>query len=89
LDRGFYLSASANITRPAKAKLREVFRRCPPERLLVETDAPDMPPWPRKSERHYPWELPVTLGALAETLGLSLEETDRLTTQNAMGLFLR
>ena len=87
LDRGFYLSACANLTYPAKARLREVFRWTPRERLLVETDAPDIPPWTRRGGVHRPQDLPVTVAALAEALGIAAEAAAELTEENARRLF--
>lgn len=89
LDLGFHVSICANITRPTKSGLVEVVRKIPAERLLVETDAPDMPPQFKKGETHYPWELGHTVRALAEALGRSAEEVGELTARNAIALFGR
>lgn len=87
LDRGFHLSACAVLTYPNAGAVREVFRWAPRERILVETDAPDIPPWPRKGQVHRPEDLPVTVAALAEALGVSTEEAAELTDENARRLF--
>lgn len=89
LDMGFHLSICANITRPTKSGLTEVVRRIPRERLLVETDAPDMPPHFKKGETHYPWELGYTVQALAGALGAAPAEVAEFTAQNAVALFGR
>jgi len=89
LDRGFYLSACASVTYPGKERLREVLRWAPRDRLLVETDAPDIPPWTRRGEVHHPWDLPVTVAALAEALGVRSEAAAELTQENANRLFAR
>jgi TatD DNase family protein len=44
LDLGAYFSISGHFAHARKAKQRETFRAVPLDRLLVETDAPDMPP---------------------------------------------
>jgi TatD DNase family protein len=41
-DLGGYFSFSGYFAHPRKAKQQEVFRRIPIERLLLETDAPDL-----------------------------------------------
>lgn len=87
LDRGFFLSASSVLTFPNAGALRDLFRWAPRDRLLVETDAPDLPPWPRRERPHRPEHLPVTVAALAHALGLSPEETAELTEANARRLF--
>lgn len=87
LDRGCHLSACANITRPNKSALRKALKKVPEDRLLIETDAPDMPPWEKRGQTHHPWELPLTLAALAEIRGEKPEETAAYTTRNAEKLF--
>ena len=76
------------LTRPSAHGIREVFRWAPRDRLLVETDAPDIPPWSRRGELHRPGDLPLTVAALAEALGAPVEEVAELTEANARALFL-
>jgi TatD DNase family protein len=87
LDRGYSLSAAANLTYPRKAALRELFRRLPAVRILVETDAPDIPPWTRRGEVHNPWDLPVVVAALAAARGECPEAVAEATEANARRLF--
>ena len=49
---GAYFSFSAYFLHPRKAAAREVFRHLPADRLLVETDAPDMAPPPERARFH-------------------------------------
>lgn len=77
---------------------REVFRHIPAERLLVETDAPDMPP-PDEYNRHplppdadgrapnHPANLAVTYEELARLRALPLEALARLVEENFQRLF--
>lgn len=46
--RGAYFSFNGSMLEERKAARREIFRHIPLERLLVETDAPDMPPPPER-----------------------------------------
>jgi TatD DNase family protein len=87
LDAGFYLSACANITYPRKARLREVFACAPRDRVVVETDAPDIPPWERRGQVHRPWDLPRVVSALAEVWKESPERAAEITEENARRLF--
>jgi TatD DNase family protein len=71
--------------------LRELVRRIPAQRLLLETDAPyllprDLEPKPR-SRRNEPRYLPHVLGAVAAARGEPAAEVALRTTQNALGLF--
>lgn len=56
--QGAYFSFNGAHLHPAKTARREIFRAVPLERLLVETDAPAMPPPPE----HAPWSLPPAPG---------------------------
>jgi TatD DNase family protein len=58
----------------------------PRDRLLLETDAPDQTPRPRRG-RNEPAHLPLVAGALAAAIGASVEEVDALTSANARALF--
>jgi TatD DNase family protein len=71
--------------------LRELVRRIPAERLLLETDAPyllprDLDPKPR-SRRNEPRYLPHVLAAVAEARGEPAAEVALATTRNALRLF--
>lgn len=87
LDAGFFISAAAILTYPAKRGLLEVFAKLPRDRVVVETDAPDLPPRQRRGETHNPWDLPLTVKALADAWGESAEKTAELTEENARKVF--
>jgi len=71
--------------------LREIVSQIPPDRIMVETDAPyllprDLSPRPR-SRRNEPLYLPHVLRAVAAAMGIGAEELAALTTQNARRFF--
>jgi TatD DNase family protein len=51
LDRGAYFSFSTYFLHERKAAQREIFLRLPADRILVETDAPDLAPPPECNPR--------------------------------------
>jgi TatD DNase family protein len=89
LGLGFYLSFAGLITRPSRAALREVVKRCPADRLLLETDSPYGNAHKRMGVPNRPAYLLDTAEVVAELRGLELRELDDLETANAMSLFTR
>jgi TatD DNase family protein len=84
LDAGHLLGFTGPITYKKSDDLREVVRRTPMDRLLVETDAPYLSPEPmRKHKVNEPaWVMHVAAG-VAAVKGIAIEEVDRLTSENA------
>jgi TatD DNase family protein len=89
LDLGFFISASGIATFKKSEALRDVFRRVPLDRLLVETDAPYLAPVPHRGRRNEPAFVLHTAAMLAELKGVSAEELARATSDNFFGLFTR
>lgn len=87
LDIGFYISFAGPLTYKKNDSLREAFRACPEERLLLETDAPFLPPQSQRGKRNEPSFLLETARLGAELRKMPLEELGRVTTENAKRLF--
>ncbi len=87
LDLGFFLSFSGVLTFPKAEPLRQVARRLPLDRLLVETDCPYLAPQPWRGKRNEPAYVTATAETLAQLHGLSLEEAARRTWQNTLTAF--
>ncbi len=85
---GAYFSFSGHFLHPRKAALLEVFRQLPADRILLETDAPDMRPpdeiitHPLPDHRNHPANLPAIGNALAKALGMSGEALAETTREN-------
>jgi TatD DNase family protein len=47
VKNGAYFSFSGYFLQPRKVRVQDTFRKLPRERVLIETDAPDMPPPPQ------------------------------------------
>ncbi len=67
---GAYFSFSGHFLHPRKEKVRAVFQNLPADRILVETDAPDMPP-PGEGKINHPKNLRVISSQLASLTGIS------------------
>jgi len=89
LDLGFHLSFGGVLTFPKAEPVREAARLTPPDRLLVETDAPYLAPVPHRGKRNEPAFLVDTVRKLAEIRGTSPEEMAAVTTRNFERLCLR
>ena len=87
LDLGFYLSFAGPLTYPRSHDLREAAAFAPAERILVETDAPFLPPQGLRGKRNEPAYIVHTLQKLAEIRGVPFEEMGRQTAANGYQLF--
>ena len=89
IELGFYISLSGITTFKTAEGLRDIARRVPPERLLVETDAPFLAPIPHRGKRNEPAFVAETAAVVAGLHGLSAEALAELTTDNFFRLFTR
>jgi TatD DNase family protein len=86
LEMGFYLAFGGYIGYP-NSRLAEIIKTIPEDRLLVETDAPYLPPQKFRGQRNEPAYIRFTLEKMAEIRGTTAEEVGKQTTENAMRLF--
>jgi TatD DNase family protein len=68
-DYGWYVSVAGTSTFKNADALREALEVVPRHLLLIETDAPYLTPMPYRGQPNSPYLIPVTLRALAATLG--------------------
>jgi len=87
LDLGFYLSFTGIITFKNADALRDVVRRVPLEKLLIETDSPYLTPVPYRGKRNEPAFVRFVAETVAALKGIALDEVGRVTTQNTRALF--
>jgi TatD DNase family protein len=87
LEMGFYISFSGIVTFRNAEPLREVARRVPLPRLLVETDAPYLTPVPYRGKSNQPAYVRYVAEQIAVLRGMPLEEIARATTENFFRLF--
>lgn len=87
LDLGFYISFSGILTFNNAAQVRDVARRVPSERLLVETDAPYLAPVPHRGKPNEPAYVSYVAARLAELRNVGVDEITAVTTANFFRLF--
>lgn len=87
LDLGFHISVAGPVTFPNARRLREVVRRVPLDRLVLETDAPYLAPQEFRGRRNEPAYLRFTARRVAELLGVDYDRFCESTTRNAAALF--
>jgi TatD DNase family protein len=87
VDLGFHLSFGGIVTFPKAVDVQEAARYVPPDRLLIETDAPYLAPVPHRGKRNEPAFVVQTARKLADLRGVSTEEIARLTSANFRELF--
>ena len=86
VDLGFYLGIGGVLTYK-KTSLPEVVKQLPLDRLILETDAPFLPPVPYRGKRNESAYLFETAVKLAAILEIELDKLAEITTQNANELF--
>lgn len=87
LDLGFKLGIGGMVTFERSRKIRRLAAELPLSALVLETDAPDMPPAAHQHRRNSPEYLPEILEALARVRGQDADTVAEQTTNNARELF--
>jgi TatD DNase family protein len=80
---GFKLGFGGAMTFPRASRIRELAATLPLDAIVLETDAPDIPPEWRVGSRNTPDQLPRIARTLAGLRGIALEEVAEVTTRNA------
>ncbi len=86
LELGFYLGIGGPLTYK-KSTLPDVFRDVPLDRIVLETDAPYLPPVPHRGQRNESAYIPLVAQKLAEIKQISIEEIARVTSENAFNVY--
>ncbi|MDF2187308.1 TatD family hydrolase [Paraflavitalea sp. CAU 1676] len=86
IDAGLYLGIGGVLTYK-KSPLPEALAGIPLEAMVLETDAPYLPPVPFRGKRNESSYLKYIIEKLAEVKGVSKEEVAKITTANAQKIF--
>ncbi|QSX32172.1 TatD family hydrolase [Shewanella avicenniae] len=87
MDIGFYISISGIVTFRNADALRDVVKKIPKERLLVETDSPFLAPVPHRGKENQPAFVKDVARFVAELRGESFDELAAYTTDNFFNCF--
>jgi TatD DNase family protein len=87
IERGAALSFSGIVTFKNAEDVRGAAALCPPDRLLVETDAPFLAPVPHRGQPNQPAWVPLVGAGLAQVRGCLVAEVEALTWENAANWF--
>ena len=86
VSMGGYFSFSANILKNHHKKMRQAAATVPLDRVLLESDAPDMPP-PQFYPRNEPAVLSEVLAELARLRGMPIDELAAVIVENEAAFF--
>ncbi|OIQ86100.1 putative deoxyribonuclease YcfH [mine drainage metagenome] len=84
---GFYISFSGIVTFKNASLLKDVARRMPLDRMLVETDSPYLAPIPYRGKINQPAYVRYVAQSVADLRGMPLEDLADATTRNFFQLF--
>lgn len=87
LDLGFHISISGIVTFKNAQAVKDVARRVPLDRLLVETDSPYLAPVPFRGKLNQPAYVRHVAEEIAALRGLPVEAVAAATTDNFFRLF--
>ena len=87
LDMGFHISFSGIVTFKNAKELKEVARRVPLDRMLVETDAPFLAPVPHRGRTNQPGFVRHVAEEISRLREISLDEVCNTTSANFGRLF--
>lgn len=87
MDLGFYISFSGIVTFRNAEALRDVAKRVPLERMLIETDSPYLAPVPNRGKPNEPAWVGLVAQCIAELRDLDLDTVARITSENYRRLF--
>ncbi|MDD1612755.1 MAG: TatD family hydrolase [Methylococcaceae bacterium] len=87
LDLNFYISFSGIVTFNSAQEIKEVAKKVPADRFLIETDSPYLAPVPFRGKPNYPTYVRYVAEQIAELRNTSFEEIAKVSTQNFYTLF--
>lgn len=87
LSWGFVLGIGGTVTYPKNNTLRAVVRAVGVDKIILETDAPFLPPQIIRGKQNHPKYIRIIAEYIADMLTLSFEGVESITTQNVLKIF--
>ncbi len=87
MEMNFYISFSGIVTFKTATELKEVAKKVPLDRMLIETDSPYLAPVPHRGKQNQPAYVKLVAEHIAELRGLTVQEIAEQTTENFYRLF--
>jgi len=87
IELGMYISLSGIVTFRTADALRDVAKKVPLEKLLIETDSPWLAPVPHRGKPNQPAFVVEVAECIAKLRGISVEALAKATTDNFYRLF--
>ena len=87
MDLNFYISFSGIVTFNNATVIKEVAKKIPADRFLIETDSPYLAPVPFRGRPNYPIYVRYVTEQIAELRGISANKIADLSTKNFYDLF--
>ncbi|MBN2059381.1 MAG: TatD family hydrolase [Deltaproteobacteria bacterium] len=87
IEMGYYISIPGTVTYKKADEIRDVAKRIPLERMLIETDSPFLAPVPKRGKRNEPLYVSYTARMIAQLRDMDFDELAGRTSENARILF--
>ncbi len=87
LDLGFYISFSGIVTFNSAKVIKEVAKKVPQDRFLIETDSPYLAPVPHRGKPNYPLYVRYVAEYIAGLRGTTFQEIEHQSNVNFHTLF--
>jgi TatD DNase family protein len=87
LDMNFYISFSGIVTFNSAKDIKEVAKKVPVDRFLIETDSPYLAPVPYRGKPNYPLYVRYVAEQIAELRGMTFNQVAEQSSRNFRTLF--
>lgn len=84
---GFYIGIGGVLTFKNAGKIKEVVKRIPLDRIVLETDCPYLSPEPFRGRRNSSLNIPYVVEKIAELKQISAQEVEEAASRNAEALY--